>query len=105
MDKLTGELGIEIFVLSVILRIGSLDSSSHKEAETSYQKLLKLVSQLKYIDEKERGKLKASTYHNLGRVAQEQRQWQQAEQYYQQALQIKIEFNDRYTGQHLSPVG
>ena len=29
-------------------------------------------------------------------MAQEQRQWPQAEQYYQQALQIKIEFNDRY---------
>ena len=30
-------------------------------------------------------------------VAQEQRQWGQAEQYYQQALAIKIEFNDRYS--------
>ena len=29
-------------------------------------------------------------------VAQEQRQWAQAEQYYQQALAIYIEFNDRY---------
>ena len=39
----------------------------------------------------------AKTYHQLGIVAQEQRQWEQAEQYYQQALQIKIEFNDRYS--------
>ena len=31
-----------------------------------------------------------------GCVAQEQRQWAQAEQYYQQALAIYIEFNDRY---------
>ncbi len=30
-------------------------------------------------------------------VAQEQRLWQQAEQYFQQALQIKIEFADRYS--------
>ena len=29
-------------------------------------------------------------------VAQEQRQWAQAEGYYQQALAIKVEFNDRY---------
>ena len=36
------------------------------------------------------------TYHQLGIVAQEQRQWEQAEQYYQQALQIYIEYNDRY---------
>jgi tetratricopeptide (TPR) repeat protein len=39
----------------------------------------------------------AGTYHNLGVVAQEQGQWQQAEQYYQQALQIKIEYNDRHS--------
>ena len=30
-------------------------------------------------------------------MAQEQRQWAQAEQYYQQALQLYIEFNDRYS--------
>ena len=29
-------------------------------------------------------------------VAQEQRQWPQAEQYYQHALQLYIEYNDRY---------
>ena len=34
---------------------------------------------------------------NLGMVAQEQRQWGQAEQYYQQALAIIVEFNDRYS--------
>jgi tetratricopeptide (TPR) repeat protein len=30
-------------------------------------------------------------------VAQEQRQWQQAEDYYKKALDIYIEFNDRYS--------
>jgi len=29
-------------------------------------------------------------------VAEEQRQWAQAEQYYQKALEIYVEFNDRY---------
>src|SRR5258708_39788563 len=29
-------------------------------------------------------------------MAQEQRQWEQAQQYYQQALQLYAEFNDRY---------
>jgi tetratricopeptide (TPR) repeat protein len=38
----------------------------------------------------------ASIYHQLGRVAQEQRRWEQAEQYYQKVLAIFIEFNDRY---------
>jgi tetratricopeptide (TPR) repeat protein len=35
--------------------------------------------------------------HQLGRVAAEQRQWGQAEQHYQQALAIYVEFNDRYS--------
>ena len=58
--------------------------------------MLTLATQIGNIDEKERGKLMATTYHNLGMVAEEQRQWEQAEQYYQQALQIKMEYNDRY---------
>jgi tetratricopeptide (TPR) repeat protein len=36
-------------------------------------------------------------YHNLGSVAQETRQYEAAERYYQQALEIKIEYGDRYT--------
>ncbi|WNZ45813.1 tetratricopeptide repeat protein [Leptolyngbya boryana CZ1] len=39
----------------------------------------------------------ARTYYNLGRVAQELRDWTQAETYYQQALQIFIGLNDRYS--------
>jgi tetratricopeptide (TPR) repeat protein len=39
----------------------------------------------------------AGTYHQLGRVAQEQLQWVQAEQYYQQALALWVEFGDRYS--------
>jgi len=38
----------------------------------------------------------AKVYHELGMVAQAQRQWAQAQDYYQQALAIKIEFNDRH---------
>ena len=68
----------------------------YTEAETAYQEVLTLATQIGNIDEKERGKLMATTYHNLGMVAEEQRQWEQAEQYYQQALQIKMEYNDRY---------
>ncbi len=38
-----------------------------------------------------------STYHQLGRVAQEQRRWPEAEEFYQKALALKVEFNDRYS--------
>ena len=36
------------------------------------------------------------TYHQLGRVAEELRSYEEARQYYQQALDIYIEFGDRY---------
>ncbi|MEM9450171.1 MAG: tetratricopeptide repeat protein, partial [Cyanobacteria bacterium P01_E01_bin.6] len=39
----------------------------------------------------------ASTYHNLGSVAQDLREYEQARSHYQQALDINIEFNDRYS--------
>jgi Tfp pilus assembly protein PilF len=40
--------------------------------------------------------INAGILHNLGVVAEAQRQWDWAEQYYQQALALKIEFNERY---------
>ncbi len=48
------------------------------------------------LDEKERHMLQARTYHQLGAVADEQRQWEQAEQYYKRALQIFRKYKDRY---------
>lgn len=36
----------------------------------------------------------ASTYHQLGRMAQAQRQWDQARDYFLRALPILVEFND-----------
>ena len=46
----------------------------------------------------------AVTYHQLGRVAQEQRRFDEAETTYRQALDIKLEFGDRHSaGQHLPP--
>ena len=40
----------------------------------------------------------ASTYHQLGTVALEQRQWAQAEEHYRKALEIKIEFGAATNG-------
>ncbi len=41
----------------------------------------------------------ANTYHQLGRVAEEQRQWQQACSYFHQALETFVEFEDDYSGE------
>jgi tetratricopeptide (TPR) repeat protein len=39
----------------------------------------------------------ASTYHQLGMVAQEQRRFAEAEDAYRKALEIKVAFNDRHS--------
>ncbi len=83
-----------------------LSLKQYKEAEASYQKTLSIWLENKGYDADDIRKMSASIYHQLGIVAEEQRQWQQAEQYYQQALQIRLEYNDRYEpGQHLPSVG
>jgi tetratricopeptide (TPR) repeat protein len=95
-DKLADKLGFEfVYIIGDIGR-RQLLLKHYTEAERSFQKLLQLVNQLEQLDEKECSRLKAGSYHNLGIVAQEQRQFTQAQQYYQQALQLHIEFNDRY---------
>ena len=38
----------------------------------------------------------ASTYHQLGIVAQQQRQWEQARQYLLETLKISAEFSDQH---------
>ncbi len=95
-DKLKGQLGAELARIIGDIAIRQYNLKQYAAAEKSQKKKLELVSQLEQIDEKECSSMKAITYHNLGMVAQKQRQWQQAEQYYQQALQLKIEYNDRY---------
>jgi tetratricopeptide (TPR) repeat protein len=95
-DKLADRVGAEF--------VGVIDDIANRqrllkrytEAEASYQKALALHLRIRSFDEETSKKLSAGIYHQLGMVAQEQRQWAQAEQYYQQALQIKIEFKDRY---------
>ncbi|WP_416244999.1 tetratricopeptide repeat protein [Crocosphaera sp. XPORK-15E] len=39
----------------------------------------------------------ASTYHHLGILAKQLREWEEARNYYQQALSIYIGYSDRYS--------
>ena len=96
-EVLEESIGFEL--VGVIDNIASrqLLLKSYAEAEKSYQKALKMHNGLIIFEEKQKAILGAGIYHQLGRVAQEQRKWEQAEKYYKQALEIKIEFNDRYS--------
>jgi tetratricopeptide (TPR) repeat protein len=96
-EKLTGRLGAEFVAELDDIAKRQYFLRRYEDAEVSCQKSLLLISQIENIDETLRSEMKASVYHNLGSVAKEQRQWEQAEQYYQQALQIDIDTNDRYS--------
>ena len=95
-EKLTGTLGAELAVVIDDIAIRQLLLKNYKEAEALYRKALAILLENKSYEADRIKQISASIYHQLGMVAQEQRQWEQAEAYYQHALQIKIESQDRY---------
>ncbi len=95
-EKLTGQLGGEFVGVIDDIAKRQLLLKQYVPAEASYQKALALLLDNKGLDTGTIGKVSAGIYHQLGMVAQEQRQWEQAEHYYQQALQIWVEYEDRY---------
>ncbi|MGB7314626.1 MAG: CHAT domain-containing protein, partial [Nodosilinea sp.] len=73
------------------------DSRQYLKAEQQYKKVIEFVENNVGADQQVSQFLIAGTYHQMGIVAQEQRQFEQAQQYYQQALDLKIEFGDRFS--------
>jgi tetratricopeptide (TPR) repeat protein len=67
----------------------------YEMATKSYQKILQMLEVIEY-DTKYRRLTQASIYYNLGQVAERQRKWEEAERNYQEALQICVEYNNRY---------
>ena len=92
---LSGSLGKEIIRVLGIAANRQLELKQYELAMKSYQKALQMLEKAE-IEAKQRHIWQASTYHNLGMVAREQRKWQEAESNYQQALQIFVESKDRY---------
>jgi tetratricopeptide (TPR) repeat protein len=79
------------------LALKNLQLRTYAEAERLYTKALELLdSFLATNPDNQLGVGRAAVLHQLGRVAQGQRNWTQAENYYQKALAIKIAFNERY---------
>ncbi len=70
--------------LRVLFIIGNrhLKLKQYADARACYEQTLQLLEHTA-LEKSQRSAWQASTYHNLGIVAQEQRQWEQAEQYYQ----------------------
>nr|MDZ8020665.1 tetratricopeptide repeat protein [Nostoc sp. SerVER01] len=92
----TGEIGLHIVMALDRLASCYLQTQNYSQAKESYLRVIELSQQLQGVEARQIKSSLASTYHNLGYVAQELRQYDQARDYYQQALEIKIEFGDRY---------
>lgn len=68
-----------------------------KDSQKSYELALKMQKSIQFANKEEKRRRSASIYHQLGMVAQYQRQWEQAKKYYKKALKIKIESGDRHS--------
>ncbi|NCS15260.1 MAG: tetratricopeptide repeat protein [Microcystis aeruginosa G13-12] len=91
-----GQMALEI--IAIIGDAGSkyLQSKNYQKAKEIYQKSLELLKPISESYSQSKQSLQASTLHNLGMVAQELREWEQARSYYRQALEIYIEYGARY---------
>ncbi|MGF1516068.1 MAG: tetratricopeptide repeat protein [Elainellaceae cyanobacterium] len=91
----TGKLGIDIAMVAGDLATCYLLSQDYLLAENLYQESIAVAHELTGIDERlKQLKLLAVSFHQLGIVAQKQQQWQQAKDYFNKALLIKIEYGD-----------
>ncbi|MDJ0798020.1 MAG: tetratricopeptide repeat protein [Calothrix sp. MO_167.B12] len=95
-DYINGENGYEIVVAIDLLANCYLQTQNYQQAKQRYEKKLKIIDKITNLEETRKKSDIASTYHQLGIVAQELREYQQARDYYQQALEINIEYGDKY---------
>ena len=93
---LAGPLGAEFVGVIDDIAKRQLLLKQHAAAGRTYRQALDILSQQSALAVEIREKIRAGIYHQLGRVAQEQRHWAQAEQHYRQALALFVEFGDRY---------
>lgn len=91
-----GAAGDSFLRVQVNLGNGQLTLQRYADAAASYSAAAQLIDQITNADAQTKASWKATVYHQLGRVAQAQRAWGQAEVHYQQALALCIDFNDRY---------
>ncbi len=93
-DRLSrDQLYVKFYLVRERLAGTFLQTKNYQEAHAGYEDALAAIDTLG----KDYQNYKGNVLHNLGRVAQEQRQWEAAEGYYKDALKIKIEFNDRHS--------
>ncbi len=96
IDQLSDDMLLELARINGDIGTRLFDLKNFEDAEVSYKKALALIQKVNNLDKSLQISVASNTYHNLGMVAQEQRNWVQAEIHYQQALALKTELNDRH---------
>ncbi|WP_430015330.1 tetratricopeptide repeat protein [Microcystis protocystis FBCC-A270] len=88
----TGIIGGNIVGALGNLALAYQETKNYEQAKQTNLKVIELTQNLQGVDEQQKAYSLGNAYHNLGMVAQELREWEQARSYYQQALEIKIEY-------------
>ncbi len=93
----TGIIGGNIVGALGNLALAYQETKNYEQAKQTNLKVIELTQNLQGVDEQQKASKLGYIYHNLGIVAQELREWEQARLYYQQSLEIKIEYGARYS--------
>ncbi len=96
-ESLQGQVGLEFSDASLKLGNAYLKNQQYLLARTTYQYALEMLDNITGIESRQKQLAIALVTCQLGIVAQELREYEQARSHYQQALDIFIEYNDRYT--------
>ncbi len=95
-DLWRGQLGLHMGMSLDRFASSLLATKQYEEAKEAYERIILIAQNLKDVDQQTIANGLATANHQMGNVALEQRHYEQAQQYYQQALDLKIEFGDRY---------
>lgn len=95
-DFLSGSEGYQVMGAFDLLAAAHLEHGQYADAEKAYKKELALLEKLTCYDAQKKGLSTARIEHQLGYVAEELREYEQARSHYQQALNIFIDCKDRY---------
>ena len=96
-EKLAGTLGYELFTVVHVLANSQLKLRQYQAAEVTYKRALALLAANTYLAKQTSKKVSSSVYHQIGIVAQEQRQWGQARGYFLQSLTIYSASQDTFS--------
>ena len=96
-DKaLNGNFGYVIAEAFLKQGVISFQMRDYKTAEESHRSAISLLQRSTVLSEKDKQLSLTVNYHHLGNVALSRREYERARNYYQQALDIKDKFNNRY---------